>query len=37
MSLELAERRAYVQMVAQRIEAENRAMDSLRDRNVRRR
>ena len=32
MSLDLAERRAYVQLVAQRVEAENQAIESLRDR-----
>jgi hypothetical protein len=32
MSLDLAERRAYVRMVAQRVEAENHAMETLRDR-----
>jgi hypothetical protein len=29
MSLELSERRAYVRLVAQRVEAENQAIESL--------
>ena len=32
MSLDLAERRAYVALVAQRVEEENEALESLRDR-----
>ena len=32
MSLELAERRAYVSLVAERVEAENHAIESLHDR-----
>ena len=32
MSLDLAERRAYVRLVAQRVEAENHAIESLHDR-----
>jgi hypothetical protein len=33
MNLEVAERRAYVRMVAQRIEADNRALEGIRNRN----
>jgi hypothetical protein len=32
MSLELAERRAYVRLAAERVEEENQAVESLRDR-----
>lgn len=32
MNLDVGERRAYVQMLAQRIEDENRALDALRER-----
>jgi len=32
MSLDLAERRVYVALVAQRVEEENEALESLRDR-----
>lgn len=32
MSLDLSERRAYVRLVAERVEAENHAIESLHDR-----